>query len=232
MSLLRETGKTAVAIGSTGLVGTRLLRRLLEDPRYRQVVAIARREPELKHPKLKTMIADFERLEELDLRAEAPDDWFCALGTTIKKAGSQEAFRRVDYDYPLAFGRLAQKYGAKRYLMVSALGSSAESRIFYSRVKGEIERDLADLGLPELSIFQPSLLLGERREFRLGERIAAVLMPALKPVFTGPLRKIRAVKGDEVAAAMIAVANSPMQGPVRRVRNDEIQRLAGSRVEA
>jgi len=192
---------TAVIAGATGLVGSCLLRRLLEEPGYERVIALTRRPLAVSHPKLQQVEATLDTLTGALSGLEA-EDWYCALGTTIKKAGSQAEFRRVDYDYPMALGRQAAATGARRFLLVSAIGSSVKSKIFYSRVKGELERDLELLGIPELHLFRPSLLLGDRKEYRTVERLYGVLMKPLKPL----LGKYRAVHADAVAASMIRAA--------------------------
>lgn len=166
--------KTAYIIGCTGLVGKTLLEDLLKDSGFSRVVSFSRRPPDFSHEKLEARILD---LENLDQQAEAGscDVAFCCLGTTMKQAGGREGFIKVDHDYVLAFARLAKKAGARHFILVSSLGASAESRFFYSRVKGRVENDLREMGFHNLSIFRPSLLIGERREFRPGER-AAILM--------------------------------------------------------
>lgn len=205
--------RKAVVAGATGLVGKELVRQLLEDEAYGSVVILVRRKTGLAHPKLTESIVDYRALAGGDEQAvQALDlagaDVFCALGTTIKKAGTQEAFREVDYDYPLALGRLAKEQGAARFLIVTAIGANPASRIFYSRVKGEVEEALRALNLPALDLFRPSLLLGKREEFRLGERLAALFMPWL----SGLLGKYRPVHGRTVAAAMIQAAKSGEPG--------------------
>jgi uncharacterized protein YbjT (DUF2867 family) len=198
--------KRAIVAGATGLVGSQLLRLLLEDSRYDQVIALTRKPLAMNHPKLREERVTLDTLATALPNMKA-DDWFCALGTTRKQAGSQEAFRMVDYEYPLALGRQAAETGAAQFLLISAPGASPSSSIFYSRVKGEVERDLADLGLPKLHIFRPSLLLGQRSEHRRGERFWGVAMKALNPLLIGSWRKYRAVQGEAVAAAMIRTAN-------------------------
>ncbi|SDE37466.1 Uncharacterized conserved protein YbjT, contains NAD(P)-binding and DUF2867 domains [Paenibacillus sp. UNCCL117] len=203
----QQTSKTAVVAGATGLVGRELVRQLLEQPSYCKVTVLVRRTTGLSHPKLSERQISFDRLEE-ELNGERNEgllqgaDVFCALGTTIKTAGSQEAFRRVDYEYPLALGRAARRGGAACYVIVSSLGADPQSRIFYSRVKGETERDLTALGLPRLVILRPSLLLGDRQEKRPGERAAAVLFKPLGTLMIGPLAKYRAIEARTVAIAM------------------------------
>ena len=154
--------RTALLAGATGLVGGHLLRRLLADPRYRQVIAVSRKALGIEHPKLRPVITVFDAIEAavagLD---ETVDDAFCALGTTVKTAGSRAAFRRVDFGYVVAFARAA---GAQRLMLVSAMGASARSGIFYLRVKGETEEAVAVLSYPALHIFRPGLLLGQRAE--------------------------------------------------------------------
>jgi uncharacterized protein YbjT (DUF2867 family) len=216
--------RTALVLGATGLIGGHLVRLLAAQPEYGRVVALVRRPTGLRHPKLAERIVDYERLAEAR-DAFAVDDLFCCLGTTIKKAGSQDAFRRVDYDYPMAAARLAKEAGVKRFLLVSSMGADPRATVFYSRVKGELERDLAALGLPALLIFRPSLLLGERQEVRVGESIAAALMRALDPFLkVGPLARVRAIEGRTVARAMVRAA---LQGPagVQVYLNDAIQRM-------
>ncbi len=164
---------------------------------------------------------DFDVLRSL---GEHFDDLFCCLGTTIRKAGSQEAFKRVDHDYPLALARLGKTVGAQQFLLVSALGADAQSSVFYSRVKGETERDIAAIGLPKVSFMRPSILLGERHERRPGERAGIFVGKLIAPLLLGPLRKYRPIHADDVAAAMLYVANHDVRpGPVD---SDQIAWLA------
>jgi uncharacterized protein YbjT (DUF2867 family) len=175
------------------------------------VIALTRKALLVSHPKLHPIAVTLDSLPTVapSLRA---DDWFCALGTTIKKAGgSQDAFRRVDYDYPLALGEQAAASGAKQFLLVTAIGASAASSVFYSRVKGEIERDLSALDLTKLHLFRPSLLLGDRAEYGRGEKFWGVLMKGMNPLLLGSLRKYRSIQADDVAAAMIRAANRPSE---------------------
>jgi uncharacterized protein YbjT (DUF2867 family) len=191
--------RTALLIGATGLVGSFLLERLLASPRYARVVVWARREIGKSHPKLEVEIVDFERLAQRRLEA---DDVFCCLGTTIRQAGSQKAFHHVDFDYPVALAGAAARSGAKRFLVVSALGANKRSRVFYNRVKGEMEEAVRIAAVPKTTIVRPSLLAGPRAESRLGERIGLALSALLGPL----LGKYRPIHAEHVAAAMIRAA--------------------------
>lgn len=217
--------RKAVVAGATGLVGRELVRLLLKEPAYTEVILIVRRSTGLTHSKLQEKILHFDELEktELDL---AGADVFCALGTTIKKAGTQEAFRQVDYVYSLTLGRMAKEQGAKQFLIISSMGANALSRMFYSRVKGEVEEALGELGLPALHIFRPSLLLGDREEFRLGERFGGALSSKLLPLFSGPLRKYRPIEATAVARAMCLTAQGDCSG-VHVYESDEIAQKSG-----
>lgn len=143
---------------------------------------------------------------------ETVDDAFCALGTTIKTAGSRAAFRRVDFGYVVAFARAARASNARRFMLVSAIGSSARSRIFYLRVKGETEEAVAALGFPALDIFRPGLLLGQRAESRPREALGMALAPFLNPLMLGPAKAYRGIPADMVAAAMIIAAGAERTG--------------------
>ncbi|MFY0525003.1 oxidoreductase [Archangium gephyra] len=212
--------RTALVAGASGLVGGFLLDALLEAPQYREVHSLGRRPLPRQHPKLVQHTVDFARLggEALPPAQEA----FCCLGTTIKKAGSQEAFRAVDHDAVLAFASAAKKAGVQRFLVVTALGSDARSRVFYNRVKGETEEALKAMGFESLVILQPSLLLGERAESRPGERAAIiasrVLAPLLRPLASRP------IEARTVARAMVALAQAAPQG-VRVAPSGELQEL-------
>jgi uncharacterized protein YbjT (DUF2867 family) len=192
-------------------VGGHLVRELVGRPEYSHVTVLVRRKLDFAHPKLTQRVVDFDHLETHG-DAFAVDDVFCCLGTTIKKAGSQPAFRKVDFDYPLAMGRLAKAQGARRFLIVTAMGANAGSSIFYNRVKGEVENALAELGLPALLIFRPSLLLGERQEQRFGESVAAAVTKVINPLMVGGLRKYRGIAGLTVARAMVAAADRASSG--------------------
>jgi uncharacterized protein YbjT (DUF2867 family) len=201
----RARRRNAVIAGATGLVGAELLARVLREATYARFIALARRSlPPA--DRLDVVEADFDRLDHVLRGASAGAgsvDVFCCLGTTIARAGSQEAFRRVDHDYVLALGRWAAGVGARRMIAVSALGADPASRVFYNRVKGETERDLEALGLASLVIVRPSLLDGARGEFRLGERIALAASRPFRRLLPAAARPIAAA---DVAAAMLAAA--------------------------
>jgi uncharacterized protein YbjT (DUF2867 family) len=202
--------RIALVAGPTGLIGALLLTRLLADPGYREVRALSRRPLGARSPKLKTLITDYADLGPLG-DALAVDDVFCCLGTTIKTAGSREAFERVDYGMVLEVARAARARGAKQFLVVSAAGTS-DKGAFYSRVKAKMERDVAALGYPSVHIVRPSLLLGSRSESRPGEQVAQLLTPLLSPLMRGPLLKYRPVQGAEVADALITLARRDQPG--------------------
>ena len=154
------------------------------------------------------MIYNFDRAAAIP----AADDVFCCLGTTIAKAGSRDAFRKVDFEYIVGLARNARKAGAKRFLVVSSLGANAHSAVFYSRVKGETEQALQAIGFRELHLFQPSLLLGNRHESRMGERIGIAATTFITPLMLGPMRKYRPIEAQAVARAMWKTAWANRRG--------------------
>lgn len=193
--------------GATGLVGGHVLAQALADPRIDAVVAPVRRALPA-HPKLLAPTVDFEALPE-DAPWWAADAAISALGTTIGKAGSQDAFRRVDHDYQLAVAKLASRHGTPAFVLNSALGADPASRIFYNRVKGELERDLAGLDFASLTFVRPGLIGGERQESRPAERAALVLLGILGPVLP---RAWRINPAGRIAAAMIEAAIAAKPG--------------------
>lgn len=210
--------RIALLAGASGLVGGHCLRLLLADPAYGRVIALGRRALPLQHAKLDQKLVDFAHIADLVPRA---DDVYCCLGTTIKKAGSQAVFHKVDHDYVVALAEAAKQAGARRFLLVSAVGAKPRSRIFYNRVKGEVERDVSAVAFAAVHIFRPSLLLGERPESRPFERLAFPLFKALTPLLVGPLRNSRAIAAATVARAMIRAALGNATG-VRIYHYDEM----------
>lgn len=206
-------GRTAAIFGATGLVGRACLDLLLADERYVRIVAIGRRDPAHSDPKLVVRRAALDTIEALDdPTLDSVDDVFCCLGTTLRKAGSQEAFRRVDLDYVVNAASFAKRRRAHHFLMVSAVGADARSRVFYSRVKGEAESAVAKLGIECVSIFRPSFILGPREESRLGERLGMVVANALSFAMVGRLTKYRPIAAATIARAMLAVADTRAPG--------------------
>jgi len=197
--------RTAVVAGATGMVGALLLRQLATSNDYAEVRVLGRRAPAQAHPKFRFIETDFGDLDK-HAAALAADDVFCCLGTTLRKAGSQPAFERVDFHMVVDLARAAHKAGAKRFLVVSAVGASEKAAAFYSRVKGRMEQAVAAVGFEAVHIVRPSLLLGERVERRPAERFSQLVAPLLSPLLAGPLAKYRAVDGDEVATALMQLA--------------------------
>lgn len=206
-------------LGATGLVGAATLRLLRDDPAFPRVVTLTRRPLPGGgvHPKVEARVGDLEKLDAV-ADAFAVDAVICALGTTIRQAGSRARFRAIDFDIPLKAARLARARGATHYLYVSSLGADPRSPMFYSRTKGELEAALRDVGFPRLTIVRPSLLLGDRKEFRFGERIAQLF------AFI-PMGKATAIPATDVAAALVRLAREDGTG-VRTVESDEMRSWA------
>jgi uncharacterized protein YbjT (DUF2867 family) len=217
---------TALLAGATGLVGRSLLDLLLAAPEYDRVITLGRRKLDLTHPKLEQVVVDFAALDQ-GLGDRRCDDVFCCLGTTIRQAGSRENFRAVDHAAVLALAWAAQRRGARRFFLVSALGADPDSRVFYNRVKGETEEALQVLGFPTLAIFQPGLLLGERERPRLGERLMAAVLWLLEPLLVGRFRKYRAIQAAAVARAMLRASFGRAGQGLLVYPSDEIQDLGG-----
>jgi uncharacterized protein YbjT (DUF2867 family) len=216
--------RTALIAGGSGLVGGCLLRGLLDDAEYDRVVAIGRRPLAMSHPKLIQLTVDFTALDKV-IAERRCDDAFCCLGTTIRQAGSRDNFRAVDQTAVLAFAWAARRHGAQRFFTVSAMGANGHSRVFYNRVKGEMEEALKVLDFQTLAIFRPSLLLGLRPEKRRGERVAAAILQVTEPLLVGPLRKFRAIRAEVVARAMVRCAYGRGGQGLLVFSSDEIQDL-------
>jgi uncharacterized protein YbjT (DUF2867 family) len=220
--LERSKDRTAWLAGATGLVGGFLLKHLIASERYARVVVLTRRAVHLEDSKVDQRILNFDQLATMEL--PTADDVFCALGTTIKKAGSQEAFRQVDLDYPLALANKALVRDARQVLMVSSVGANAKSRNFYLRTKGELEDAVSALPFKAIHIFRPSMLVGPREERRPGERAGIVLMTLLTPFLVGGLRKYRSIEAEHVARAMVSAA--ALEGSGRKIYEyDQMTRL-------
>ncbi len=216
--------KTALLVGASGLVGGNCLHFLIEEPLYKRVTVLVRKPLAITHKKLLQHVIDFGELETLGECLSA-DDVYCCLGTTIKKAGTQEAFRKVDFDYPVKIAALSQHCGANQFLLVSSLGADPHSRIFFNRVKGEVEEAIRKISFTAFDIFRPSLLLGERNEHRTGEKAGAFVMSGLKYVLGGPLKKYRAIQARDVAKAMVRAAQMDLQG-MNIFESQRIQEIA------
>ena len=198
--------KTALLLGATGMVGSHLLQQLLESPHYSQVIALVRRPLATQHPKLRQEILDFDDPDAAKIKG---DDVFCALGTTLAKAGSKEAQYRIDCIYPYEIGKIARQNGARQYLLVSSLGADAQSSNFYLKTKGDLEERIRSLDFEHFVSARPSILLGDRKEVRVGERVGIVLARVFAPVIP---RRYRGIGAEKVARALVFKANDDGKG--------------------
>lgn len=214
--MVSPLSKTALIIGATGLIGNQLTQKLCQSVHYERVKVLVRKPLGWQHPRLQEIQFDFDRPNGLLTQA---DDVFCCLGTTMKKAGSKEAFRKVDYDYPMTVARLAREQGATQYAIVTAMGADVDSMFYYNRVKGEVERDLAALNYPTLLIFRPSLLLGNRPESRLGEKLGEGFMKLFNPLIPA---KYKAIDSGRVAEFMCEKAQQGLAG-LQVFESDQMQ---------
>lgn len=212
--------KTAIIIGATGLTGKALLYQLLEDKQFSTVILFLRKDLNISHPKLVQHCIDFNALEAYKDLIKG-DVIFCCLGTTIKTAGSQEAFKKVDYTYPTEFAKIAKQNGVSTFCLQSSLGADSKSNNFYLKVKGETEDYIRELNYVSFSIFRPSMLLGNRTEFRLGETIGKIVMQGLSFMFIGKLKRYKAIHVNQVASAMIKHSTANKTGNII-IENEEM----------
>ena len=216
------TTRKAIVLGATGLIGNHVLQALLHDPHYTQVTILVRSRFLQTHRKLRVIETDFNDLEEA-LKSTSASDVFCCLGTTIKKAGSQEAFRAVDYSLVVKIAQMMKENGAGQVLVISAMGANSSSTILYNRVKGEMEEAVKSIGYQSVKILRPSLLLGHRKEFRLAERIGVWLSPLIKILLVGSLKTYAPIEAEKVARFMVKVAIEGMDG-VQVYESEEISK--------
>lgn len=219
----------AVVVGATGLVGKELVRLLLNQKKYSKVIVIARRRLSIVHPRLEQQLISFDELNVCPAEWFEGADVFCTLGTTMKQAKSREKFKLVDYHYVVELGKLVKKHHANKLLVVTAMGSSESSLFFYSKVKGMTERVLQELQLPQLIIVRPSLIIGNRHEFRFGESLAARLSSWLSFAFKGKMKKYKPNEAKDIALAMMKLALHCKE-PLRIVSSSEIASWAKQRI--
>lgn len=214
---------TICLAGSTGAVGNKVLNFLNEESQINRIITLTRKPASYQLSKEENHVVDFNQLASLKNELKA-DVFICCLGTTIKVAGSQAAFKKVDLDYVVEFGQLAENVSAQKFLVISSLGADPQSSIFYSRIKGEMEQSIKKLNIPSIEIFQPSLLLGERSEHRPGEAFAKILTYLMNPLLLGPLKKYRGIQIETVAKALCKRALNP-ENVRRTYTSDQIATL-------
>ncbi|MBJ7429582.1 MAG: oxidoreductase, partial [Bacteroidia bacterium] len=197
--------KTAIIVGASGLIGNQLVQNLIDNPALGKVLVLVRNELQIQSPKLIQLRVNFNQLSNLELPF-TPTDAFCCLGTTIRTAGSQEAFKMVDYEYCVSFAQLVKTKGTNNFYLISSLGANANSKVFYNKVKGEVEAAIQTINFESYFIFRPSILLGNRKEFRLGEKIMKLIFAPISKVLFGSLKKYAAIESKTVALAMLNAA--------------------------
>lgn len=215
--------KTAIIIGATGVTGTQLVQLLLRDNRYKTVVLLSRRSMGISHPKIKEHLIDLFDLENHGNLFNA-DEVYCCIGTTKAKTPNQDLYRSIDFGIPVRAAKLCQQYHIDSFAVISSLGADSNSRIFYSRLKGEMEDAILDLKLPNTVIVRPSLIAGERDEKRFGESFAKGFMKLFNPFMIGPLKVYRSIYPLEIAKAMIWLVNHPSEQRV--FLSNDLKRIA------
>ena len=202
--------KTATLIGATGLIGGHVLELLQNDPVFGKIKVLSRRPLNYSNPVIEVVVIDFSDQKSFKAAVSGSDVIFCAVGTTNKKVkGDKNAYRKVDYDIPVNAARFGQETGCESFVVVSSMGANSASNNFYIRLKGEVEDTIGGFNLPALHIFQPSLLMGKRQEFRLGERIGEMIMKPLSFLIPS---KMKPVDARNVARAMVAASKLKPDG--------------------
>ena len=217
---MKSKKKTAIILGATGLTGNILLKNLLISQRYDKIKIFTRKPLRLENKKVTEILCN---LLELDNYKENffGDDVFCCIGTTTKKTPDKELYKKIDYGIPVSAAKLCKDNGIKTFAVMSSMGANANSSIFYNRTKGEMEQVVLEQNIKNTCILRPSMIGGNRNEFRIAEKIGGILMKVLTPLFIGSLRKYRIISAEIIANAMIELANSGTEKQI--FESDQIQ---------
>lgn len=203
---MKVKGKTALVFGSSGLTGTSLIRLLIEDVDYSNIKLFVRKSLAITHPKIEQIIIT-NHFKPSDIQEKlVGDELFCCIGTTMKKAGSKEAFEEVDLNIPVQLSQVAAKNSIQKFFVISSIGASSKSGNFYLRTKGKMEEQVQLAGIEKVYIFRPSLILGERHEKRFGENLGKIFYKVLSFAFIGPMKKYKGIEAESIARTMIQVA--------------------------
>ncbi len=217
---------TAIVLGATGLIGGQLVERLLNDDDFEKVKILVRRPVELANKKLEVQIVNFDNLADFRAKLGSGDCIFCCIGTTQKQVkGDKAAYRRIDYDIPVNAAKMGKDAGFKKHLLVSSVGANASARNFYLKLKGEVEKAIAEQHFESFHVFRPSMLLGDRKEVRLGELIGKGVINALPFLLTGSLKKYRGINATDVAQAMVAASKLEVKGMVAHHYEDMMKTI-------
>ncbi|WP_068472092.1 NAD(P)H-binding protein [Saccharicrinis aurantiacus] len=215
--------KTAIIIGASGLTGGLLLQKLIEDDQYESIKLFSRRSINHSSTKVKEFIGEIINLDQYESDFKG-DVVFCCIGTTKAKTKDQSIYKAIDYGIPAKAALLSKKNHIKTFMVVSALGADSNSSVFYNRTKGEMEAVVSSAGITNTYILRPSLIVGKRSEFRLGERFASVVMRIMAPLMIGKLKKYRSINAEDIANCMYKLSNS--QGDHTIIESDEIKFIA------
>ncbi len=216
-------GKTAIILGATGLTGGLLLKKLLDDVRYDQINIFSRKSIDFKHPKIKEYLGDILDLSSFENDFKA-DEVFCCIGTTAKKTVDKNLYKRIDIGIPVTATKLCKKNKIDTFIVMSSLGANSKSKVFYNRIKGEMEEAVLKEGVLNTYILRPSIILGDRNENRMGEDIGKVMMQSFRFLLIGKLRKYRAIEAGKIAKTMITLTNSKPK--VQIIESDQIEELS------
>ncbi|MCB1146504.1 MAG: NAD(P)H-binding protein [Leptospiraceae bacterium] len=223
----KKSAKYRILIaGATGLIGSHALTKAIEHPEIAEIHAIVRRKPDIKSPKLHFIEKQYNDLQKSDIPTGL-DQVLCCLGTTIAKAGSREKFREVDFSYIVKLAELSHAAGARSFQLISSLGASATSGIFYSKIKGETEAAILQVGFEQTVIYRPSLLGGDRKEHRTGEKIMSSVLSNISFLMVGPLANYKIIQAETIASVMLKVVTGTilLNGTLKILESQEIEKL-------
>lgn len=215
--------KTAILLGATGLTGSFVLRELLKSNHYEKIILFSRNSCNVQHVKIEEYLIDLFNLDKYEALFKA-DDVFCCIGTTRKKTPNEEIYSKIDYGIPVIAAKLSGKNGIKNFIVISALGANAKSAFLYNRLKGKMENKVSEQSIPKIHIVRPSLITGNRKEQRIGEKLAQYIFSVFNPFLKGKLRKYKSVSAENIAKTMLYVANNSYPDII--IKSDEISSLA------
>ena len=200
-----------LVIGGTGLVGSCLVKELVDSEKYTSVILLVRQKQLEDHPKINEIVFDFNDQSDIVL-LDKVDHVFCCIGTTIKKAGSKKNFMEVDYGIPIRFAYWSERMNIQSFSIITSMGANESSRVFYNKVKGKVENKIKKMKIPNINIFRPALILGARSEKRPGEKLGQIIFRLINPILVGPAKKYRGIEAKRIARGMLSHLETKNQG--------------------